>query len=177
MFTMLNSLDAQGGAESSSIMTFLTFLISGIIGLFLGFILQKMLHIGAAIIGAIGGFFIGVAIYNLLFFFAKSSLLLTTLSVLGSVVMAFLSLRHYDNIVIFGTSFVGAYSFTRGVSLFIGNFPNEYLLIQQIATGQMETVKTEFYLYLFTFVVLFVTGSIYQRRLREREASNNYIKL
>jgi hypothetical protein len=28
-----------------------------------------MLHIAAAIIGAIGGFFIGVALYNLVFFF------------------------------------------------------------------------------------------------------------
>ena len=88
-----------------------------------------MLHIGAAIIGAIGGFFIGVALYNLLFFYAKSTFLLTTLSVLGSIVMAFLSLRYYDNIVIFGTALVGSYSFVRGCSLFIGNFPNEYYFI------------------------------------------------
>lgn len=84
-----------------------------------------MLNIGAAILGAIGGFFIGVAAYNLLFFYTSSEFFLTTLSILGSIIMAFLSFRHYDNIVIFGTAFVGAYSFTRGVSLFLGNFPNE----------------------------------------------------
>ena len=85
-----------------------------------------MLHIGAAIIGAFGGFFIGIALYNLAFFYAKSSLLLTSLSVLGSIIMAILSFKYYDDIVIFGTSFVGSYSFVRGISFFLGNFPNEY---------------------------------------------------
>lgn len=107
-------------------MAILTWTVSVIVGLFVGFILTKMLHIGAAIIGAIGGFFIGIAVYNLIFFFAKSAFVLTSCSVIGSIIMAILSFKFYDDIVIFGTSFVGSYSFVRGISFFLGNFPNEY---------------------------------------------------
>lgn len=122
-----------------------------------------MLHIGAAILGAIGGFFIGVAVYNLLFFYAKSEILLTTISVLGSLIMAFLSFRNYDNIVIFGTAFIGSYSFTRGISFFIGNFPNELLFFTQLMKGQVNNTW-EVYFYLTVFVILFGVGTTYQRR-------------
>ena len=107
----------------------MTWTISVIVGLFVGFVLTKMLHIGAAIIGAIGGFFIGIAVYNLIFFWAKSVILLNSVSILGSLIMAILSFKFYDDIVIFGTSFVGSYSFVRGVSFFLGNFPNEYQFV------------------------------------------------
>lgn len=126
MFDILESVKTHDSASEETVgFAILTYTISLTTGIFMGYIILKMLHIGAAILGAFGGFFVGVAAYNLLFFFAKSEILLTTLSIFGSMIMAFLSFRYYDDIVIFSTSFVGTYSFTRGISLFIGNFPNE----------------------------------------------------
>lgn len=121
-------------------MTVTSFLIGAIIGVFVGFILKRMLHIGAAIMGAFGGFFIGVALYNLLFFFSQSEVVFIILSVAGSIFMAFLSFRYYDNIIIFGTSMIGTYSFIRGMSLFIGYFPNEYNLFSSIAKGKPQNL-------------------------------------
>lgn len=135
-----------------------------------------MLNIGAAILGAMGGFFLGVAAYNLLFFYLQSQFLLTTLSVLGSITMAFLSFKHYDNIVIFGTAFIGSYSFTRGVSFFLGNFPNEVEFFKNLVAGNVQNTTWEVYLYFAMFIILFILGVVYQRKQRSKEAMNNYVR-
>ncbi len=104
-------------------------MVSAIVGLFIGFVLRRMLHIGAAIIGAVGGFFIGIAIYNIFFFYAQSYLLLRAISILCAIAMAILSFKIFDHIVIYSTAIFGSYSFVRGASLFIGKFPNEIQVI------------------------------------------------
>ena len=139
----------------------MTWAVSVIVGLFLGFILTKMLQIGAAIIGAIGGFFIGIAVYNLIFFWAKSVILLNSVSILGSLIMAILSFKFYDDIVIFGTSFVGSYSFVRGVSFLLGSFPNEYQFVQNLVNGNSIQMLWQYYLYIFFFLALFIGGVIF----------------
>ena len=97
-----------------------------------------MLHIGAAILGAIGGVFVGIALYNLLFFYsAPNTYLLTALCVFGAIIMAFLSFHFYDAIVILSTAFVGSYTLVRGSSLFIGYFPSEYGMIMKFAEGAL----------------------------------------
>ena len=170
LFSMSDILDSikqtsdSVDAEKSNFYVLLTFIVASFIGVFVGFILQKMLHIGAAILGAIGGFFIGVAFYNLFFFYAKSQLLLTIMSVFGSLFMAILSFRNYDNIVIFGTAFIGSYAFTRGISLFIGNFPNELEFFDSLIKGDVDNNTWEVYFYLSVFVILFALGVTYQRR-------------
>lgn len=127
--------------------------------------------------GALGGFFIGVMIYNLLFFWVKSEIFLMVLSVLGAVITAVLSIRQYDNIVIFSTSMVGAYSFVRGFSLFLpnqGSFPGESTILNKIANGE---VAAEFYIYVAVFVGLFAAGIVYQRKQKQIESMSNFIKM
>lgn len=134
MFDILDSIKSVNPQETT-LFVFFQYFVALTTGLFLGFILQKMLHIGAAILGAFGGFFIGLAVYQFFFFYTESELLLSALGVLGSVVMAVMSFRNYDNIVIFGTAFVGSYAFLRGLSLFVGDFPNELQMFQQLLSG------------------------------------------
>lgn len=86
---------------------------------------------------------------------------MTSLSILGSIVVAVMSFRNYDNIVIFGTSFIGAYTFTRGLSLFLKNFPNEIQLFKQLVDGQAHEFTWHVYFYLFVFITLFGLG-VYQ---------------
>jgi hypothetical protein len=61
MLTMLSSLGDKE-AELSFLSSLFSFLFSLCMGLFLGFILQRMLDIGAAIMGGIGGFFLAFLI-------------------------------------------------------------------------------------------------------------------
>lgn len=73
--------------------------------------------------------------------------------------MAYLSKKHYDVILIFSTSLLGAYSIIRGLSLFIpGSFPNETDILSQIADGSIET---SFYLYISGFIVISALGMVY----------------
>lgn len=142
LFTMFEMLDAVKTQKEQTNYTMMitSLFISCIIGIFVGFILKKMLHIGAAILGAVGGFFIGVAIYNLVLFFSQSYIVLLTVSIFSSLCMAFLSFRYYDRIVIFGTAFIGSYSFVRGVSLFLGYFPSELTLVENMKNGQAQDI-------------------------------------
>ena len=138
LFSMLSMLSSVQTARSeiTFVGSFLSYVVSFGIAIFVGFILQKMLKIGAAIMGAIGGFFIGVTLYSLLLTWTDSDIVLWTTSIFGAAIMAFLSLRQYDNIVIVGTSLLGAYIFVRGFSLFIpDSFPKESTILSKIISG------------------------------------------
>jgi len=45
-------------------------------------------------------------------------------------VAALLSLIWYNQAIILATALVGSYFFVRGVGIFAGGFPNEYVLVQ-----------------------------------------------
>jgi membrane-bound ClpP family serine protease len=75
---------------------FFSFLVASITGLFVGFILTKMLKIGAAIIGAVGGAFLSLTLYNLLFLHTDSKVLLIAMSIMMAVICAVVSFRFYE---------------------------------------------------------------------------------
>lgn len=165
LFLMLSMLFAQQGQDLSTLNTIFSFVFSICIGIFLGFILRRMIKIGAAIMGAIGGVFLAFAVHQLLFFFVSgraSTIILWTLSFIGAVGMAYLSTKQYKNILIFSTSFLGSYCVIRGISLFIpGSFPAESTILQKIADG---TIDTTFYIYLSGFIILAGLGMVYQKK-------------
>lgn len=175
LFTTLDMLTMKSQDEMTVFSSLVSYIISAIVGIFLGFILQRMLKIGAAIIGAIGGFFIGIMIYNLIFFWVKNEIFLQVISVLGAMVMTVLSIRQYDNIVIFGTSMLGSLCFICGFSLLIsGSLPFDSTILNKIANLEVEVT---FYIYVAVFLIMFAGGVVYQNKIRTIESKNNYIKL
>jgi hypothetical protein len=64
-----------------------------------------------------------------------------------------------------GTSFIGSYIMARGVSLYAGGFPNEYVLINQIKTGAIESINPYFYLYLTCIVLVSVGAYVVQLKM------------
>ena len=125
--------------------------------------------------GAIGGYIVGIMVYNLIFFWVKSNIFLEVISVLGALVMTVLSIRQYDNIVIFGTAMLGSYCFVRGFSLFIpDSLPNESAILDKIVNLELEFT---FYIYLAVFLIMFGGGVVFQNKTRMIESKNNYIKL
>jgi hypothetical protein len=135
--------------------------ISLITGVFLGYILTQMLEIGAAILGALAGQFIALALYKLLFFWIESEVLVIILSILCTIGMAVLSFKYYDVIVIFSTSFIGSYGFCRGISLFAGYFPSEAELYATISKGVHLNFEWEFFLYAAGFLIVLVAGIVF----------------
>jgi hypothetical protein len=175
MFESARVEDKGGKLELTVIGTTFTYIASLSIGMFLGFILKRMLKIGASIIGFIGGYLISIPILNLLFGWTDSETFLNILSLLTASVCAYLSLRQYDNILIFGTSVLGSYMFVRGFSLFIkDSFPPESEVFERIANGDLPSI---FYVYLAVFTILVGLGVFYQRKQRLLELKTNFIKV
>ena len=86
---------------------------------FVGYILYRMLDIGAAIMGAVGGVLLALLINQFLFFWVEgqaSEIIFWTLAILLGGIFAYLSKVKYHYIVIFGTAVLGAYIFIRGIS-------------------------------------------------------------
>jgi hypothetical protein len=144
---------------------------------FLGYILYRMLDIGAAIMGAIGGIFLALTVNQVLFFWVDgqaSEIIFWTLALLLGGYLAYLSKVQYQNIVILGTAVLGAYSTVRGLSLFFpGTFPPETEILKQIAD---DTIDPLFYSYVAAFIVTSIVGALYQKRQKNIDDQTNYIK-
>ena len=67
-------------------------------------------------------------------------------------------------VIMFVTSFVGAYAIIRGISLYAGGFPNEIELHQEIQAGAVDWKSFDkgFYGYLVGIIILTVLSGYYQ---------------
>ena len=77
-----------------------------------------------------------------------------------------------DYFAIYGTSLLGSYIFIRGLSLFFGGFPNEYLIYNSLKNNLELNLPFQFYLYLLLIVILFMQGVARQNKkyvISERE--------
>ena len=148
-----------------------------ITGIFVGFICKKMLKISAAILGAIGGFFVGMALYSLVFSsWWHNNIFQIVLSVFVALVFALISFWFYDIIVILSTAMIGSYSFIRGISLFAGGYPNEADFIKSLRGTKDLDVDWQLYVYLSSVFVLFLIGVGVQLKLKAKEDESNYVK-
>ena len=179
LFSMFDMLGPRGGvstSDTSLFMFFLQLVFSLMIGFFVGFIMMRMLKIGAAILGATGGAFLGMALYQLAFFFFPNFILTVVFAVIFGLAGAILSFKYFDGIVILGTAFVGAYSIIRGASLIFGNYPNEIEMFKLLADGNTEAIPYQFLIYMGAFMVLFIASAVYQFKMKRREREH-FIKV
>jgi len=76
---------------------------------------------------------------------------------IGSI-FGIVSFWKYKFIMIFATAFIGSYMMTRGVSLYLGGYPNEFTLVSQIKQG--GTLHWPFYIYMAFIGILTIAGVI-----------------
>ena len=74
----------------------------------------------------------------------------------------------FNQVVMIGTAFIGSYVTARGISLYAGGFPNEYVLINQIKSGAVNNIQPVFYAYLAGIVVMSVLAYIVQLKFFKR---------
>ena len=134
------------------------------VGMLVGFILFKIFFVGAIILAAVAGGFGGLLIYQLILSATESVWLLYALVILGGVAAGVFATYQFDNIMIFSTSLIGAYAFVRGISMFVGHFPNEIQLFNSLEEGVDIKLTNWFYIYFAAIVVLFVLGGFFQLR-------------
>ena len=159
--------------EASETVQWVIIIASAIIGLLIGFAVQKYRSIGVACLAAWGGVALGLLLCTTFYIgnaYAKYSIIIGCAIILG-----FLAFKVEKLVVIAVTGIVGAYMIVRGISLYAGGFPNEMALGKEIEEGGIsfdEFPKT-FYGYLAGIGVCAIVGIIVQIRQNKHKDNQN----
>jgi len=132
---MLNYFSAT--KSGSGFAAFMAILLALGLAIVVGYIMKtKFLKLGFMILGGVGGFFLGSLLYSLLLVELSSSIAVMWCTILFFMIIgACLGYKFESEIVILSTSFIGSYIFVRGFSIFIGGYPNEIQMMNDIQTG------------------------------------------
>jgi len=167
---MMQSMEGNGRGHIG--LTILAFIISGAVGVAIGWLLKSMIKIGACVLGGVAGFFLGFTLYNFALAWTENIYILIALSFGLAIALAYTAFKHFNAIVIFGTSLIGSYSFIRGISIFAGHYPNEVMIFNQLSNGVKPELDGYFYLYFSGIVVMFVLGVVYQHKTKNDNHGN-----
>ena len=131
-----------------------------------GFLSYKLTDYNLAILGGITGFFLGFFLYSLVFamFIKTSSIILWIILITCSIGGFFLMLNGRDKVEAYLTAFIGAYLIIRGLSFFLGGYPNEAETFAQLQEGNFK-FSGYVYLYFVLFIALIVAGIYVQFKI------------
>lgn len=113
--------------NSSPTNEWIVFAVCAGVGICLGLMLALFFKFGIFIVGAWGGFCIGMIMYNAFMYKLDHNgnlfFWVTTLTL--AIICGLIAIKLFNHTLILGTSVVGAYALVRGLSMFIGGFPDE----------------------------------------------------
>ena len=171
---LLDYVNPTVGDSSTS--TFWFFLLAIVLvllfGIGAGIFLFKFIILGIVLLGFATGYFLGLMLYYMVFLSWVESNVLLIISTFGlGAACAIISWFTREHFLIISTSFVGAYFFVRGISLFVGGFPNEVTLYEQISEGT-ASFSSLFIGYLVAILVLTLSGIYYQEKKKKIEGEH-----
>ncbi|KAJ3218877.1 hypothetical protein HK099_004901 [Clydaea vesicula] len=144
-----------------------------VFGVACGFLMRFFWKLGLAAIGAFGGFSLSIFILSLLSGGVIKeqlgrAIFILVLTILGAIAIVCLE----KHLLIFSTSFGGAFSIIYGLDLFLNKGLNESIT-QFIGTTDISQVKeykvsTEVYFELVGMLILYVFGTISQYKLNSK---------
>ncbi len=160
LFSLMGLMDGlDHGSTGKLALAVVLVIVCIVIGAVVGFFIAKLTEkIGGILIGTVLGFFGGVTLYNLLLASTANMWLLLLCAVVGVVVGAFIGWKFFDKVVIIGSSILGAYLFIRGISLFAGHYPSEFLIYQEAANGVNAEFEWQFLVYVVCMVIMALIG-------------------
>jgi uncharacterized membrane protein HdeD (DUF308 family) len=95
-------------------------------------------------------------------FAAQQEWLFWVINMSCALVAAGLCFCFFFQAIIVSTSLAGSYIFIRGISLYVGGFPNEFDLIEQLKAGSIPHISYWFYLYLGFILIFTIIGMVVQ---------------
>lgn len=129
-----------------------------VLGIIVGYLFIKfeLKHVIDIAIAGLAGYLLGVFIYNLFLnqISSHAKIVYYTSIVFSIILMVFLVLIYRRFTVILCTSFIGAYSAIRGLSLMAGGFPAEKMVIDLIDKKEWGQLKNVIIFFIFRFYLL-----------------------
>merc|ERR1711957_1073949 len=149
---------------------FITLTLTIIVGIIVGilFIKYELKVVVDMAIAGFSGYLLGVFLYNFLFNQISSHPKIVYFSciVFSIIALEFMVLMFRRFVIILSTSFIGAYSLIRGMSLMLGGFPSEGMVVDLIEKKEWEQLKllltNSVYMYLIGMIIFFFAGNIIQ---------------
>jgi len=143
---------------------FITLLIIGVSGSFLGYVLSTFLFLGLCVACGFSGAIAADLLYNLVFIAFLQNLYFFAALIIAFAVGAVASAYFRRSLTtILSTSLIGAFFFVRGLAFFIGGYTDEMTLYKQLKAGT-AVYSTTFLAYLGGVLILFAAGYIYQTK-------------
>lgn len=145
------------------ILAIIGFVISLAVAVGAGLVAKLTQKITSAVIGGIAGFFLGFILYSLVFAqFVKSTTALLWITIILTTGFGSYAMSKWEEIMeVHVTHFMGAYMIIRGLSFFLGGYPNEAETYFQLSNGNFN-LPASFYGYFVLFIVLNVAGGWFQ---------------
>lgn len=145
--------------ETSTKTSWFVICITIVVGMAVGFVISKFEKFGAIILGALGGYTCGVLLNDSVVYLTGSIAVLWLMNILCAIVAAVAAWKFFDKGIIFATSLIGSFFIMKGIGMYAGGFPNEFILMAMIRAGIMNYIPTIFYAYLAGIIVLTVIAS------------------
>lgn len=128
----------------------------------LGYLATSLPKVGFFGLGIWLGIVVAFILNNLFLYLAETNALLYLMMVLFAAIGAVLSTWKWKIICVLSTSILGGYVTVRGLSIFIGYYPDELTIAKKIQYKELDGVGWPFYVYFVFIVVLSVSGMIFQ---------------
>lgn len=163
--------------KGNNTVVWVVLVISLILGLAVGVLIAVYANqIFGFVIGALCGYIGGLFVYNLLsrFITWHPDIIQWLIIIACMIILILFAIWAFDKILIIGTSFIGAYLFVRGISIFAGSFPNESTIIDMINEPEQlkELLNWKVYLYIAAIIILTFIGIYVQCILNSRKPKN-----
>lgn len=122
-------------AESDKWVGWIVISVAILLGLGVGYLATKLEKIGACLLAGWGGFCLGILLNESVLYYFGSAVLLWIVNGACALIAAIAAWFLFNQAIIISTAFVGSYLTMRGIGLYAGGFPNEYVLLSMIQTG------------------------------------------
>lgn len=153
-----------------------TIAVALVLGLFLGWLMLKFIRIGIFIVAAMGGYSVGLLLYNAFMYKIHSQTGFWCFTIGVALLFGVLSLCFFNHLLIHATAIFGSFIAVYGIGLVAGRYTNPFTIGELIKNGQIEGVDPVFYAYFAGNVVLYAMGVMYQYKVKNGDHSgeNHY---
>jgi Domain of unknown function (DUF4203) len=136
----------------------LVFIPSVLIGIVIGIVFNKFPKLGSFFLGAIGGFGLGLLLFNCVFYLTDSYWALRSLSLGLALINGVLTLYQSEHLIIHSSALTGSYFFITGIGMLAGGYDNPFLILDLIRFEEKSHVDAGFYGYFAAAFVLYAIG-------------------
>jgi Domain of unknown function (DUF4203) len=141
------------------------------LGLVLGWLLLKFIRLGIFIVAAMGGYSVGLLLYNAFMYKMHSQTGFWCFTIGVALVFGVLSLFFFNHILIHATAIFGSFIAIYGIGLVAGRYTNPFTIGELYENGLLDNVDPVFYAYLAGNVVLYALGVTYQYKVKNGDKS------